>query len=281
MAIFNINSNPSYKPAPYASTYYKEIMGAQIQPFLRAPKWDKADSIDILANRTVDGTGNTKDQVSPEMVYIGRAGERVIGLIIGQIQSPKRAFAVLTGQEGFDKLLAELKANKGFLNAQIEEVGKVLTSNDAQSLYAWEENFFGNVSKVAYAKMAAPTANTRAVREAKKGRVELIDLKRAGDLITQVAKKYEIYNIEFKTMKFDGKTLGFCAPRDDSGLWLSRPTGITICLAEDVLLAHTVLHEMAHAVEVFRTGMGGHGKGFRTIYKTLLRQFLGISATGL
>lgn len=281
--MFTVNPNPSYKPVPYKGDGWQEMAGATCIPFLKQVTWEKAGTCEVLQKREIDkdGKGGFNDISLPAMLYKGNVKGRTVGLLIGNVQSPMRAFAV-SNDAAYDSLLAQLQANRGFVDEQMKEVGKVFTNNDAQSLYAWEAKFFGadGTNARAVAKIA-PASRTKSKKLVQSIKAELVDEKEAVNLVKEIAKRYDVFNVEVDFGAFDGRLLGYAQATADQITPLARPVGIRLWFARDILYKHTVIHECAHAIEMFKTGVGGHGQGFRTIYKLLLRQYHGLTPTGI
>ena len=281
--MFVVNKNPNYKPKPFKGDGYQEINGATALPFIKQIEWIKDAACGVLQNRVVDQKGQSvHDQTAQTMVYKGVVNGKTVGLLLGPLQSPYRLFAV-QGEEKYKRLLDELQDNKGFLNEQMAAVGKVYSNNDADALYSWQNNFFGltgqqiskiiKTSKVARTKSEEATKGTRA--KLMKSQREVVEL------VTEIAKRYDVYNVEVNFGKFDGQTTGWAQVTEDSVTPFSLPVGVRVWFAEEIMYRHTVIHEMAHAIEMIRHGISGHGKGFRSIYKLLLRQYHGVSPEGL
>lgn len=273
-----INPKPNYKPVAFTGPGYYEINGKMVQQMMQQAQWVKADSLDLLRDRVVSETGS-HDTTFPVMVYKGIAGGDTIGLLYGTQNQPLRMFGT-DDDDAANSLLAELKENHGFLNQQMDVVGDILSNNNARALYAWEHDFFGEPDPTKLARISA-VSTTKAKSLMAGTRSELIDTGEAIELAKAIAKKYDIANVELDFGTFDGHIYGRCKPSEDTVVPYTMPVGLNIFLAKGVLVKHTVVHEMAHGIEMFGSGLSGHGKNFRKIYKLLLKQFLGIEATGL
>lgn len=284
MATFTTNSNASYKPTPFQSSYYMEMLGTAAASFAKSAEWVKVAACDVLKARSSDDM--EADKTYPTFVYKGTAGGQTVGLILGPRDTPYRVFNV-DGEDGFTATLQNLQANKGFLEEQAVEVDKVYSGNDAQALYAWESRFFGESSL--FSRMHAnELTKGKAKKKTDAFRAEPCDIKEAMEIIKTIAKRYDVYNVEVTfgaTQKTgNGMTLlGQSTPWDggDSIPHFGRPFGIRIFLAESVLMKHTVVHEMTHGIQQFKYGLTAHGKAFRSLYRLLLRQNLGVTPEGL
>jgi hypothetical protein len=188
---------------------------------------------------------------------------------------------MVTDGEAYARLLTMLQTNKGFVDEQLAAVGKVFSNNDANAVYAWTADYFGlgkHINKVVRTNAVSRVASKKALVGT---RAELVSEKEAIQLVKEIAKRYDLYNVEVIFGPFDGRTLGWCMCSEDSVTPFSLPVGLKMFFAKDVLYKHTVLHECAHGIEFMRHGVSGHGKGFRTLFKTLLRQYMQIKAEGL
>ncbi len=276
-----VNENLSYKPPPFNGVGWQEINGSTAKAFLNQLEWVKDNSCEFLQNREIDVDGKSlNDQCAITFVYKGVVRDRTVGLILGPAKSPLRAFMV-TDQDAYDRLLAMLQRNKGFVDDQLKDVGKVFSNNDANAVYAWTADYFGinkHVMKVAKTNAVSRVASKKAIAGT---RAELVTEKEAIQLIKEIAKRYDLYNVEIIFGPFDGKTLGWCMCSEDSVTPFSLPVGLKMFFAKDILYKHTVLHECAHGIEFMRHGVSGHGKGFRTLFKLLLRQYMQVRAEGL
>lgn len=273
-----INPKPNYKPLAFTGPGYYEVNGKMVQQMMQQAEWVKTDSLDLLRDRVVSETGK-KDSTIPVMVYKGVAGGDTIGLLYGTKDQPLRMFGTDDDASAMS-LLAELKQNHGFLNQQMDVVGDILNNNNARALYAWEADFFGEPNPDKLAKISA-VSTTKAKQLMQGTRSELIDTGEAIELAKNIAKKYDIANVDIEFGHFDGNLYGRCKPSEDTIVPYTMPIGLNVFFAKNVLVKHTVVHEMSHGIEMFQHGLSGHGKNFRKIYKLLLKQFLGIDAVGL
>lgn len=280
--MFTVNPNPSYKPEPYAGTGWKEIAGATALPFLRQPTWTKDGVCDVLQNREIDadGSGGLNDSTLPAMLYKGTVRDRTIGVVIGNIQSPLRAFMV-ADEAAYQSLVKQLQTNKGFVDEQMKAVGKVFTGNDASSLYAWQGSFFGYSNHLHKVAKTSAVSRTKSKTFLKDSKARILDEKETVNLIKDICKRYNVYNVKVTLGKFNGSVLGWCKTSDDQVTPFARPVGIEMWLASDLLYMATTIHECAHAIEFFKTGVSGHGKGFRDIFRLLLKQYMEIDPVGL
>jgi hypothetical protein len=281
--MFTVNPNPNYKPEPFQGDGYQELSGATVIPFLKHPTWTKDGMTELLRSREIDANGDGKvtDSTMPAMLYKGTIKDRTVALVLGDIKDPLRAFAVNSEVE-YQALKEELQRNKGFLDQQMADVGKVFTNNDADALYAWQDRFFGYTANNQGKIVKQSSISKVKAQQALKGtKGVVIDEKEAVNLIKEICKRYNVYNVEVLFFNFDGRTRGWCRCSEDSITPLSRPVGIQIGLARQLLLKSTAIHETAHAIEFFKTGVSGHGKGFRSIFKLLLKQYMQIDPVGL
>lgn len=274
-----INAKPGYVPDLVKTQTYREIGSKMAQAFLTNATWEKAGNIALLRNRIVTETGDQKEVLNLPL-YRGSVNGKSVGLVIGMIKEPLRMFAV-ANDDAFKTLADELTKNHGFLNAQIDAVGDVFTNNNAKALYKWESDFFAegqSLNKIA--KIAA--ISTVKARKAVEGtNATFLTESEASKLVAELAKKYEIYNLELEWFPWDGLLFGSVAPSEDGVLPLMKPVGIKMKLARDVIYEHTILHEFAHAIELFKEGVSAHGSGFRKIYRQLLKTHAKLNPVGL
>lgn len=276
--MFKVNENPSYRPIPYKGNGWQEINGSSVLPFLKQVTWVKDSSCEIIRNREIDNSDRIKEEVEKTFVYRGKVGDRTVALLLGGVMSPLRVFMVEDG-DVYGELLAMLQRNQGFVDEQLASIGNIVSDNSADALYAWQESFFGVSKNAAMVRKLRGVSMTNAKKKIQ-GRAELVTEKEAYSIIKAIAIKYDLYNIDL-TFGTAGNVLGWCSVSEDSITPLSLPIGLKMWFNKDVLYKHTVVHECAHGIEFMRNGISGHGKGFRKIYKTLLRQYMNLNAEGL
>lgn len=275
-----INPNADYSPKLPKTNQYMEIAGRKAQSFLNTAEWTKAGAVNLLRNRIVSEDGTSSEAFANVPVYIGKVNGNTVGLVIGQIKEPLRLFAV-SDQKSFDALFAELTKNHGFLESQMQAVGNVLTNNNADGLYAWEGDFFG------YGKHLKKIWRTAGISTVKQKQVvtgtnaEVLTKGEVQRLVKEVAKKYNIYNLELQFGPFDGRILGYAKPNDDAVLPYSLPLGAILWINESIIYKHTVIHELAHIMEFMEHGLSGHGSGFRANYRKLIKEYLNQNPAGL
>lgn len=263
-----INSNPSYKPKFLKGEGWMEIGGKSAQSFLRALNWVKTDSSERLRNRVVEETGDRLEtDILP--IYRGSVNGRVTGVLFGNVNAPYRMYSV-EDDKAADRLIAEIKRNKGFTDQQIEIVGEIYQNNEAQALYSWEGKFFGykNLSQIA---RLTSISMSKAKKLVEGTNAEILDKVEAVDLAKKLAKKHGVYNLDFDFIPFDGRLLGYVEASEDGITPGIMPYGVNMRINSAVIYQHTILHEFAHAIELFHNGLSGHGENFRKIYRKILK----------
>lgn len=276
-----INPNADYSPALPKTNQYKEMNGRPAQSFLNTATWAKAGAVNLLRNRIVSEDGMTNSEAFFNVpVYVGSVNGNVVGLVIGQIKEPLRLFAV-ANQAAFDSLFAELTKNHGFLESQIQAVGNVLTNNNADGLYAWEGKFFGESKHLKKVWRTAGISTVKQKQVVTGTNAEVLTKGEVQRLVKEVAKKYNIYNLELQFGPFDGRILGYAKPNDDGVLPYSLPLGAILWLNDAIIYKHVVLHELAHVMELMEHGLSGHGAGFRANFRKLIKEYLNQNPVGL
>lgn len=279
MAGIMINAKPGYVPDLYRTQEYREIGSKMAQAFLTNATWDKAGNVELLRNRIVSETGEHNEVIN-QPIYRGSVNGKSVGLVIGMIKTPLRMFAV-ANDKAFQGLMTEIVKNHGFLNEQIQRVGDIYTNNNAQALYKWESDFFGEGKSLYKLAKVAAISQVKARQAVEGTNAVFMTEPEAEKLIAAIAKKHEVYNIEVEWMAWDGRLFGSAAPSEDSVLPFMKPIGIKLRLARDVIYQHTILHELSHAIELMREGVSAHGAGFRKIYRQLIKENTKLNPVGL
>lgn len=274
-----LNPKPGYIPELAKTQTYKEIGSKMAQAFLTNATWDKAGNVELLRNRIVTEDGDKKEILN-QPIYRGSVNGKSVGLLIGQVKTPLRMFAV-ANDDAFAALMQEIIKNHGFLNEQIDRVGDVFTNNNASALYTWENHFFGEGKSLKKIAKVASISQVKARQAVEGTNSTFLTEAEASKLVEQLAKKHGVFNLELEWIPWDGVLFGSVAPSEDGVLPFMKPVGIKMRLARDVVYLHTILHEMSHAIELFNEGVSAHGAGFRKIYRHLIKENTKLNPVGL
>lgn len=274
-----LNPKQGYVPELAKTDNYREIGSKMAQAFLTNATWDKAGNVELLRNRIVTETGDKKEILNTP-IYRGTVNGRSVGLLIGPVKSPLRMFAT-KNDEAFAALMQEVIKNHGFLNEQIDRVGDIYTDNNAKALYSWEAHFFGEGKSLHKIAKVASVSIVKARKAVEGTNSEFMTEQEATKLVSDLAKKYGVFNLELTWFPWDGMLFGAVSPSEDGVLPFMKPVGVKMRLAKDVVYKHTILHEMAHAIEMFREGVSAHGSGFRKIYRQLIKENTKLNPVGL
>lgn len=276
-----INSDPNYTPPTISDEGWKEMYGAKVTPMLRQLEWIKDDACPVLQSRTVDEEhGKVSDETEVTFIYKGVANGKTKALLLGTLATPFRVFYV-ADDKAFAVVKSQLMKNEGFLDYQITEIGTTLTDNKADAIYAWQDNFFSLAKHSAKIAARSKYSHTQAAKQTEGTRAVVLNEREATNLIKEIATKYGIKNLDLQFGPLRNNVLGYVTSLDDATTPMALPFGVKLWYNDSVIYKHSVIHECAHAIEMFRNGLTAHGKGFRDIYRVLLKAYMDLDPVGL